>query len=101
MNDPVADRLYRRVDSELPTGLQDFLGGGLVIEFALLPGALEQGLAVCIHDFQVGGRADLLDLAAMKQRQVRTGLVEGKLDAGGTGVDDGDAALHAAVSLRS
>ena len=98
VNDPVADRLHRRVAGKLPPDLEDFPGGGAMVEFARLPVTLQYGLAAIVHDLQLRVRTDLLDLAAIEKCQVRIGLVESELDAGGASIDDRDAAHHGAVS---
>jgi hypothetical protein len=96
VHDPVPDRLHPLAVQQLHAGFQNGMRRGLVAKALGRPASLQHRFAGMVFDGQARLQADPLDLAAEPGRP-GVDVVNGELDAGRAGVEDGDRSGHGVI----
>ena len=100
MHHPMADAQNLPAADQPGDRLQDCPGGGFVVQPIIGPVPFHHRGARSVDDLQMGFQSDLLQLAMEQAGGEIGGLIDRELDAGGTGVKDGNAAWHGSNFFR-
>src|SRR3569833_3125748 len=100
VNDPVSDGRHRCSPDQAGGRRDDLAGRGAMVEAVRRPALFGHDGAFAVHHIEAGSHAELFHLAAEEQACGGVAAIERELDAGGTGIDHGEAGFGFAGGFR-